>query len=39
MTSPITHVKLATSQIPVLTVIFPSCWSMCMGINKIHQGV
>ena len=37
--SPITHVKLAASQNSVFTVIFMSCWSLCVSMNKIHQGV
>ena len=37
--SPITHEKLATSQNTIFTVIFMSCWSLCVCINKIHQGM
>jgi len=24
---------------PIFTVTFMSCWSLCMGMNKIYQGV
>ena len=37
--SPLTHVKLAASQTPIFKVIFMSCWSLCVGMHKIHQGV
>ena len=37
--SPITHVKLAASQNPYFKVIFMSNWSLCVSMNKLHQGV
>ena len=37
--SPITHVKLATSQNPIFTVIFMSCWSVCGYEQNPSRGV
>ena len=37
--STITHVKHVASQNQIFTVIFMSCWSLYMGMNKIHYGV
>jgi len=31
--------KTCSIQNLVFTVIFMSCWSLCVGMNKIHQGV
>ena len=37
--SPITHVKLATSQNPIFTVFFMSCWSVCGYEQNPSRGV
>jgi len=35
----LTHVKHLAPKTPFFTVIFMAYWSLCVGMNKIHQAV